>query len=207
MFEALLPFEIEVFHWVASWANPFWDRFFVIITTLGDHGILWIALGLLLLINKRTRKAGLVVLLAMGLMALINNITLKSLFARPRPFLLELDWWVESFIYPELIKRPGGLAFPSGHSAGAFAGAAAWLLGSRQWAKRAQYYTIIAIILAGGIAFSRLYVGVHYLSDIIAGPLVGVGCAFLAYFAIRKLEPQLDRLSYFRWHGNKNDKE
>jgi len=198
MFEALLPFEIGVFQWVANWANPFWDTFFVIVTTMGDHGILWVALGLLLFLNKRTRKTGLTILLAMGLMVLINNIALKSVFARPRPFLIEIDWWTEAFCYPELIKRPSGWAFPSGHSAGAFAGAMAWFLGSWKWAGAGmRNASIIAIVLAALIAFSRVYVGVHFLSDIIVGSLVGAGCALLAIFVIRKLEPRLDKLRIF----------
>jgi len=200
MFYSWLPFEIEVFHWIAGWASPFWDTFFVIITRTGNNAIIFIALGLLLFINRRTRKIGLVVLGAVGLVVVLNNITLKSIFGRPRPFLLEYDWWVEAFTFPGLIPEPSGLAFPSGHSAGAFAAAAAWLLGARRWheSRALQITAACSLVFAALMAFSRLYLGVHYLSDIIVGSLVGVGCAFLAVLALRLVEPQLDKLKFFR---------
>ena len=167
---------------------------------MGDSGILWIALGLLLTLPKRTRKIGLVILGAIGLMVVINNLALKSLFDRPRPFLIESYWWVEAYSYPGLISYPSGLSFPSGHSASAFAGAVAFLLGARKWSssKITQSIAIASVGLAGLIAFSRLYLGVHYLSDIIVGSLVGVGCAFLALLAMRIAEPRLDRCRLFK---------
>ena len=200
MFYSILSFELEVFHWISTWASPFWDTFFVIITRMGNNAILFLALGLFLLLPKRTRKIGLCVLLSVGLVVLINNIALKSLFGRPRPFLLEYDWWVQGFTFPGLIPQPSGLAFPSGHSAGAFAAAVAWLLGARKWLdnRRAQIAAACSLVLAALMAFSRLYLGVHYLSDIVVGSLVGVGCGFLALWMIRLAEPQLNKIAFFR---------
>ena len=199
-FYSWLPFEIEVFHWIAGWASPFWDSFFVLITRTGNNAIIFLALGLLMFLNKRTRKIGLCVLGAVGFVVLLNNITLKSIFGRPRPFLLEYDWWVEAFAFPGLIPYPSGLAFPSGHSAGGFAAAVAWLLGARRWhnSRALQITAALSLVYAALMAFSRLYLGVHYLSDIIAGSLVGVGCAFLAWWLLRLAEPQLDRFAFFR---------
>jgi len=198
MFEALLPFEIEVFHWIASWASPFWDVFFVTVTRLGSSGVLWIVLGLALLFPKRTRKIGLVVLGAVGVMIIVNSVALKNLFGRPRPFMVEVDWWIEAFNSPGLISYPSSLSFPSGHAASAFAGSVAFLLGARKWgdSKRMQGIAIACIGLAGLIAFSRLYLGVHYLTDIVVGALVGTGCAFLTTLAMRIVEPQIEKFKF-----------
>lgn len=200
MFESWLPFELAVFQWIATWASPFWDVFFVIITRLGNNAMVFLLLALVLLIPKRTRKIGLCVLLAVGLVVVFNNILLKQIFGRPRPFLLEYDWWTAIFTFPYLIPYPSGLAFPSGHSAGAFAAAMAWLLGTRKWfnSRAMLVASACSLVFAALMAFSRLYLGVHYLSDIVVGSLVGVGCAFLAVLLMHLVEPQLKRLRFFQ---------
>ena len=199
MFESFLSFDIGVFNWIANLfnpgANPFWDGFFTIITKLGDHGLIWILLGLALFIPNRTRKVGTVILGAMLFMLLINNIVLKNIFARPRPYALETEWWLFEYAYPGLIKFPSGHSFPSGHASGAFAGAMAWLLASRaEWVgKRARLVSVAGVVLAVLIAFSRVYVGVHYATDVIAGAVVGTVCALLSLLLLRLLEPKFDK--------------
>ena len=90
MFESFLAFDHSVMQWVANVFDPgnhaFFDPFFRIITTLGDEGILFIALGLGFMIFSRTRKVGAIILLAMLIDVIIVNVILKNIFARPRPF-------------------------------------------------------------------------------------------------------------------------
>ncbi|MDR2753917.1 MAG: phosphatase PAP2 family protein [Oscillospiraceae bacterium] len=202
MFESFLSFDSAVFQWVAQVFHPgaglFWDRFFVFFTTLGDSGWFWIALGLIFLVPNKTRKVGAVMLLAMVLDVGITNGLLKHLFNRPRPFNLEQPlWWAEQYIYPGLIKKPESLSFPSGHAAASFAGGVSWLLAARKpWVSgRARAYSLVGIVIAVLIAFSRVYVGVHYPTDVLAGVLTGAICAVLAFLLFRKLEPGFDKIN------------
>ena len=141
------------------------------ITTLGNKGIIWILISFILLISKKTRKTGMICLCALTGSFLINNQILKNLFNRARPFdSLNL-------IIP-LIERPTDFSFPSGHTASSFA--CAWVL-VRKLPKRLG---IPAIILASLIAFSRMYLGVHYPSDVIAGVISGILISYLAEFVV-----------------------
>lgn len=130
------------------------------ITSLGDEGIFWIALTVLLLIFRKTRRAGMCCALALILDLLVVNICLKPLVARTRPYdVLQL-------IQP-LIENPHDFSFPSGHSAVSFAGAWAFFRSTgRKWG-------VPALVLAALIALSRLYVGVHYPTDVLFGALTG----------------------------------
>ena len=189
MFDSFLHFDIGVFHWIANLfhpgTNPFWDTFFTAITKMGDSGLCFIVLGLAFLIFRRTRKTGIVILIALLFMLGINNGILKNMFTRPRPFLLDLDWWLREYVYPGLIKQPGQFSFPSGHASGAFAGAMAWCFASTG---RLRKFSAIGIVLAALIAFSRVYLGVHYATDVIAGAVVGTVCALLGLLVFRLVE-------------------
>lgn len=92
---------------------------FTAVTTLGNSGIVWVIISLLLLISKRTRKAGVMSLLALLVSLLINNVTLKNLVARVRPYET-----IEGLV--PLISRPWDYSFPSGHTGSSFA--SAWVL-------------------------------------------------------------------------------
>lgn len=140
-------------------------------TTLGEKGIVWIALGLALLCFKKTRRAGIAVLLALILGALMCNVTLKPLIARPRPFAA----------YPDIvlmIKQPGEFSFPSGHTVSSFAAAVAVLLHDRR-------IGIPTAVLAVLVAFSRLYFQVHYLTDVLAGILIGALAGVIAWLLVK----------------------
>ena len=129
-----------------DWMDGFWTN----ITHLGDGGIFWIALALILLIPKQTRKAGVSALLALGIGALITNVAVKNIVARIRPY----DTITELIL--------------SGHTCASFAAACAlYRTLPRKWG-------IACIALAVLIALSRLYVGVHYPTDVLGGVAVGI---------------------------------
>jgi len=190
LFEPFLNFDNAVFQWIGRVFSPgtsaALDWFFNFVTMLGNGGWFWIALTVGFLIFKKTRKLGLIMAIALVLELLIVNITMKPLFARPRPYDLELDWWVQAYqaVFPNgpLVNHlPGDMSFPSGHTAVSFAGALAWCFGSkREWVGRARWVSYIGIVTAVLIAFSRLYLGVHYPTDVIGGVLAGALCALLA---------------------------
>ena len=137
-------------------------------TTLGNTGLMWIVLSLAMLCWKPTRKAGVAALAAMVLGLLCTNVVLKHVVARPRP-------WLDVAGLVPRIQEPDPHAFPSGHTCAAFAAASAWW---RALPRRWMRWT--GLVLAVCMGLSRLYVGVHYPSDVLAGALIGSLCALCA---------------------------
>lgn len=138
-------------------------------TTLGNAGLLFIVLAVLLLCFRKTRKAGITALLAMAVGFVCTNLLLKNLVSRPRP-------WLDVAGLTALVVENDPNSFPSGHTTSAFAFAAAlWRAAPRAWMKWA------ALAAAVLMAFSRLYVGVHYPSDVLAGVLVGSFAGWAAW--------------------------
>ncbi|MDD2959030.1 MAG: phosphatase PAP2 family protein [Lachnospiraceae bacterium] len=137
------------------------------VTSLGDNGWFWIALGIALLCFRRTRPVGFTVLIALAIGALITNVGLKNLVGRMRPY-----------DYTEAIHRllpvQTDYSFPSGHTCASFAAA---IVCFRMLPRK---YGIAALILAGLIAFSRMYLGVHFPTDILGGLVAAVVSAWLA---------------------------
>lgn len=141
---------------------------FTLYTHLGDSGLMWIALSVLLLCFPKTRKAGAAGLMALLLSLMFTNGILKHLVERPRP------WLTVEGLTP-LIAEHDPNSFPSGHTSASFAAASAWCRTlPRRW------MGVTAVVLAALMGFSRLYVGVHFPSDVLAGVLVGLFCGWLA---------------------------
>ena len=147
--------------------NPVMTPILKVITTLGNGGAIWIALTVLLLLLPKTRKVGFMASLSLIGTLLINNMFLKNLVNRTRPYEV-----IEGLTY--LVRTPTDSSFPSGHSACAFAVACIMF---RRLPKK---YGIPALILAIVIALSRLYVGVHYPSDVLFGTLSGIAISYAA---------------------------
>ena len=145
----------------------FLDFFMPIFTALGNKGIFFILLGVTFLFFKKTRKSGIVILIALTLGGLFCNLLLKPLVARPRPYTELPD-------YVLLVKQLTDFSFPSGHTTAAFETAfGVALLGKKQ--------AICAYIFAVLMAFSRMYLYLHYPTDVLAGAIIGTLCAVLAY--------------------------
>ncbi len=171
---ALGQWELGILDWInQTFQNNFFDKIMPWITFLGDHGWFWILLSALLLISKPTRKMGLTMALALLFSLILANITLKPLVARIRPF--DLNAAVEL-----LINAPKDFSFPSGHTQASFAAATALF----RYHKKAG---AAALVLAALIAFSRLYLYVHYPSDVLIALIFGVLLGNLAYQAIKAL--------------------
>lgn len=140
-----------------------------VITSLGDAGLIWILLALVLLLVPKTRKTGVVVAIALILDLLLCNVLLKNLIARTRPY--EIQTMVEI-----LVRKPSDYSFPSGHTAASFA-AASVLFFVKDREKRLWGPALVLAIL---IAFSRLYFYVHYPTDVLGGAAIGLLCGDLA---------------------------
>ena len=189
-FDSLLGFDLAVFEWVQGIQNHLLTAIMTTITTLGDEGIIFIVLGLVLLFTKKYRKAGVSILVALVVMLLLNNIVLKELIARPRPFNLDPEtyaWWHEVYKYPNFnIHQPSSYSFPSGHTSSAFAAAIALLCHDRKLG-------IPTTIFAAIMGFSRIYVEVHYCTDVIGGAIVGIIYALLGVLIAKILYPYIDK--------------
>lgn len=166
-------FEASIILWIQENLRGALDGLWLFITHLGDEGILWIILGIILLFWKKTRPIGFTMLISLLFDFLIINVTLKDLIARPRPFV------VNEAITPLITDVSPYRSFPSGHSGGSFAA----MFALYKWVPKK--IGIPAIVLAALVALSRLYVGVHYPTDILAGCVVGFMCSVWAYYLVR----------------------
>lgn len=145
----------------------------VFITRLGDAGIIWILLSIVLLLIPKTRKSGAVMVVALVVDVLLCNIVLKNLVARTRPY--DVNTGVHL-----LVAKLHDYSFPSGHTAASFASVTAlYLAGEKKLWK-------FALVLACLIAISRLYLYVHYPTDVLGGILFGVISGYLGYRKVLK---------------------
>ena len=143
------------------------DSFFLGLTKIaGSYGQLWVIVAVLLLVFKKTRRAGASVLLAYLMVFLLGQIVLKNLVSRPRP--CQID---QAFAL--LVARPSSSSFPSTHSAWAFGAATAIFMGHRKLGAA-------AFVVAALIAFSRMYMFLHFPTDVLFGAAMGIALGVLA---------------------------
>jgi len=145
----------------------FLDTFMVFVTRLADSGAIWIILGAILLCFKKTRKCGFIVLVSLLCAFLISEFTLKPIFGRARPFNA-----LESIRL--IIPPPSGSSFPSSHATTSFAAAIVLYRFNKT-------YGIYALIFAFFVAISRVYLCVHFFSDVLIGSLLGFAIGFIAF--------------------------
>ena len=142
------------------------------VTFLGNGGWFWILCAVVLLAIPRTRKTGYAAVLSLIFGVIVTNLLLKNIVARPRPFAE-----IEALI--PLIAKPTDFSFPSGHTTASFAVALVML---RMLPKKIG---IPAVVLAALVAFSRLYLGVHYPTDVLVGFVVALVGSSLAVWGVR----------------------
>ena len=175
-------FDLPILDWIqANLTSPLGDKIWPIITLFGDDGIFWIALAVILLFFPKTRKTGLGMGIAMALGLLVCNIILKPVVARPRPYDYQEALGV---IIPLITKRMHDFSFPSGHTIASFEASVVILLNHKKAG-------IAALVLAFLIAFSRLYLYVHYPTDVIVSIFLGTAFAFLGNFLSGKVMNRL----------------
>ena len=150
------------------------DSFFLGLTRVaGTYGQLWLIIAALLLIFKKTRKAGISVLIAYLAVYLLGQIVLKQLISRPRPCQIDQT-------FAMLVARPSSSSFPSTHSAWAFGAATAIFMQHRKLGAAA--YAVAALI-----AFSRLYMFLHFPTDVLFGTALGIALGVLAHWITKAL--------------------
>jgi undecaprenyl-diphosphatase len=153
--------------WVVAHRLSWLDGVMWIVSVVGRGGLVWLVIGLTVTLVRRTTPALLLeLMLAIVLASFLANYVVKPLVSRERPFLSTPDVLV-------IGSRPGDPSFPSGHAANAFAGAS--VLARRLRDQRVLWWTLAVLI-----AYSRIYLGVHYPLDVIGGALLGYVCGTVA---------------------------
>lgn len=176
-------FDLPILDWIAAnlW-NPVLDTLIPLITLLGDAGIFWIAIAVALLFTKKYRKVGLGMAIALVIGLLVCNVTLKPLVMRPRPYDYQAD--VFHKIIPLLVEKQHDFSFPSGHTIASFEAATVIAINHKKWG-------IGALVLAALIAFSRMYLYLHYPTDVLASVVLGIAFAYLGNWLAGKI---MDRI-------------
>ena len=168
-----MDWEFQFLNWIQeNWHNDVLTTVLRWITTLGNGGILWILLSLLLWIPRKTRKCGISMSLSLLLCGILGNLILKPWIGRIRPY--DINTSIEL-----LLPALSDFSFPSGHTYAAFAGAVTLFIFYKKTG-------IAALILACLIAFSRLYFYVHFPTDIMAGMVMGILLALFSVWLVRR---------------------
>lgn len=174
--EWLLEKDGQLLLWLKeAFSHPVLDEIMIFVSSLGNKGFFWIAIGVLFLLfgfrKKIWRSRGLLVLFSLAANFLACNVILKPLVDRTRPYYV-LD-------YTPLIPPVGDPSFPSGHTSASFAAATAIYCINKKWG-------IAAYLLAAVMGFSRLYLGVHFPTDVLFGAVVGMVAAKIVVYIFWK---------------------
>ena len=171
--------EFKILDMIQEIRTPILDSLMCMITKLGNAGAIWIILAVILLLIPKTRKTGAIVVAALAVDIVLCNGILKPFIGRIRP--CDINTSIQL-----LVARPDDFSFPSGHTAASFAAVAAlYFAGEKMLWKP-------ALILSCFIAFSRLYLYVHYPTDILGGIVVGILAGYLGYQMVVKLKVIID---------------
>ena len=171
-------FDLPILDWIrANMTSPFLDFLMPIITLLGDAGIFWMACAAILLFTKKYRKIGIGMAIAMAMGLVVCNMILKPTVGRIRPYDFQESLGVTINL---LIEKQHDFSFPSGHTIASFEACTVLLLGNKKMGIPA---TILAIL----IAFSRMYLYVHYPTDVIASIILGTLFGVIGYLVANKI--------------------
>ena len=162
MLERIQAWDDRVLHRLAKLHTPILNRIMILITTTGDNGYIWFVFSVPFLLMNRWRLTGFTILMSMGIASLCGEITIKHIVKRVRPCNKAYDEYL-------LIKNPPHYSFPSGHTTASFAVSAVICLMCPAIAAPVCIYAFL-------IAFSRLYLLVHYPTDVLAGMFIGSTC-------------------------------
>ena len=181
LYNCALSFDLPILDWIqANLQSGFMDKFMPFITVFGDVGIFWMVISALMLVFPKTRKTGLGMAIAMMIGLLVCNVTLKPLVARIRPYDLQAELGVTIRL---LCEAQHDFSFPSGHTIASFEAAVVML--------KNRKFGIPAMILAVLISFSRLYLYVHYPTDVIVSVILGTLFALIGDALAGLIAPKL----------------
>lgn len=167
--------EFDLLYWFQNLHNPILDKIMVVITTLGNAGAIWIILTAVLFVLCKDKRVPWTSLVALLFSVLLINLILKNAISRARPS------WIDTSV-SLLVKNPKDYSFPSGHSSASFAAAFSIFQYKSYWKQG-----LAAMVLAILIALSRIYLFVHFPTDVLAGVLLGIVEAIFAGIIVKKV--------------------
>ena len=163
---------------------PVVNQIMMFFSAIGNAGIVWIILALILVMRRKTRNYGIIILIALLITAILGEGVLKNIIKRNRPFVTLSNLKL-------LITPPASYSFPSGHTASSFAvfGVFYFLNMRYKW---------VVFLTAFLIAFSRMYLGVHYFSDIIGGVILGLGVSYVVCSYYKKNSDKINSNKFIK---------
>ena len=167
--------EFSFLYFLQDLHSPLLDSIMLFFTKMGNIGMPWLAIAAVMLCFKKTRRCGVTIFIALLLKEIIGNGLLKNLIERDRPC------WIDTTV-PLLVKSPSSYSFPSGHTFDGFAASVSILLYNRKAG-------IAAIAVAVMTALSRMYLFVHFPTDVLASVILGTAVAFFAHRIVKKYYP------------------
>ncbi len=175
--------DVAILNWIHNvFSCLFLDVVMPVITALGNKGIFMIIVAVVMVCFKKTRKAGIAMGIALVLGLVLGNGLLKNLFGRVRPYELE-----GALVTDLLIKAPHDYSFPSGHTLASFEFASVMAICYKTLPGK-KVTAIISVVLAALIAFSRLYLYVHFPSDVLGGAILGTFFGFCGVCIVNAVE-------------------
>ena len=181
-------FDLPILEWIqAHLQSDFMDVAMPLITLLSEDGIFWMILATILLLFPKQRRTGLGMWLALAMGLVICNMILKPLVGRMRPY--DFQELYNGVTIKLLIDGLSDNSFPSGHTIAAFEACIALLCGNKKLG-------VPAVIMAFLVAFSRLYLYVHYPTDVIASIVLGSILAVIGYWLAGKIVKPVKKGKY-----------
>ena len=186
LYQLAISFDLPVLDWIqAHLQSELMDTVMPIITALGDAGIFWIVCSVLFTLHPKTRRMGIAMAIAMAMGLVICNMILKPVVGRMRPYDYQINilgkTWNDLLLAGKLlVETPHDFSFPSGHTIASFEACTVLMLGNKKLGIPA---TLLAIL----IAFSRMYLYVHYPTDVIASIILGTLFGIIGYAIAKKI--------------------
>ena len=156
-----MSFDFEILYYIQEHiVNPILNKAMIFASALGDYGFIWLAIAIVLVFFKKTRTCGILIICSLAFCFITGELITKNLVCRVRPCYQDMT-------INMLVERPKSYSFPSGHSSSSFAAASTLFYANRK-------IGVLALLLAAFIAFSRMYLFVHFPTDVFAGTLWGI---------------------------------
>lgn len=168
-----MPFDFEILYFIQeNIVNPVLSYIMIFASTIGEYGFVWVFTAIALVFFKKTRACGALMLCALIFCLVSGELVAKNLVCRMRPCYQDMT-------INMLVNRPDSYSFPSGHTASSFTSASTIFYFNKKAGA-------LALALASLIAFSRMYLFVHFPTDVLAGALLGILGAIIVVLVYRK---------------------